>query len=363
MFIQFKAEKSSSLDIGPSKDRQFGQSISLQKQHSLESNIRSKKREIETKKRQLRKSRTSGLYLACKDFSFDYSDSEEEQTVKPAINKLFDETDQIIFKQRLEQRAELYRNKGAIKLSIGKQGTQNGEFKWPRDIRWGKFTLRTKLIGEQVILIADSGNDRIQVLDTQGLFLTSFGKNGCKEAEFDCPSSICCLSDGTIVVSDTNQHRLQWFDSSGNFIRLVGKMNSQTNLSANQKNSEAGQFSFPYGICYEASQNELYVCDKGNQRVQILDDEGNFKRFLSSNPNRSSRLNTVIHMTFKSPNFIHSNSQQIICSDTNSHCVHILSVENGKKIILGGEGTSNSKFKYPRGVGLDEFGFAIGMIK
>lgn len=350
----------------------------LQKQHSLESNLRPNKKDAEHKNRQLRKSRTSGLYMA-EGGAFDYlSSSDEEPPIAPIPNKLFDSTDQLLYKQKLEQRTELYRNKGAVKLCIGRQGAGTGEFSYPRDVVYAKFTLKTKLIGQQVLMVVDSGNSRIQIFDTQGKYLSEFGQNGTGPGAFDCPSSACCFPEGTIVVSDTNNHRLQFFDSNGRFIRQIGGRppgaqtpgtgqpppvfattfeSSGMNL-ARQTSAEPGQFAFPYGVCYDTSQNELYVCDKENGVIQILDGEGNFKSFLSQH--RSGRLNAIFRLTFKSPNFVHSNGQQLICSDTNSHCVHVFSLKNSQKRILGeGEGIQEGKFKKPRGVALDEMNFAI----
>ena len=336
------------------------------------------KKETEHKKRQLRKCRTSGLYLAGDD-TFDYLDRSSSDEEAPITNKLFDATDQLLYKQRLEQRTELYRNKGAVKLCIGRQGVGTGEFSYPRDVIWSKFTLKTKLVGQQVILVVDSGNSRIQIFDTQGKYLSEFGQNGSQPSAFDGPWSACCFPEGTIVVSDTNNHRLQFFDSNGRFIRQIGSRtpgiqpagsgqqpvfattfeSSGMNL-ARQTSAEPGLFSFPYGICYDGSQNELYVCDKENGVIQILDGEGNFKRFLSPNQHRSGRLNAIFRLTFKSPNFVHSNGQHLICSDTNSHCVHVFSLKNSQKRTLGeGEGIQEGKFKKPRGVALDEMNFAI----
>lgn len=351
---------------------------SLQRQHSLESNLKPKKKEIEHKKRQLRKSRTSGLYLVSGDDYLDGSSSDEEQPIRnaPITNKLFDATDQLLYKQRLEQRTELYRNKGAVKLCIGRQGAGIGEFSYPRDVIWCKFTLKSKLVGEQVIMVVDSGNSRIQTFDTQGNFLAEFGQNGNQPGAFDCPSSACCFPEGTIVVSDTNNNRLQFFDSNHRFLRQIGghrppctnnsqqpdfgtPVESGINL-ARQTSAEPGLFSSPYGLCYEANQNELYVCDRENGVVQVLDGEGNFRRFLSANQHRSGRLNAIFRFAFKSPNFVHSNGQNLICSDTNSHCVHVFSLKSAQKTVLGdGEGIGPGKFKKPRGVALDEFNFAI----
>lgn len=384
-YPKYLLEKSASLDTELKKIEKTKKNH-LQKQQSLELNLKIDKNE----NKKLKKSRTSGLYMASsKNVTFDrLSDlSDKEDEAKP-LNKLFESADQVLFKQRLEQRLNTYKKKGAIKFCIGnEQGTEKGQFKWPRDVRWVKYTLKTELISQQKLLVADSGNCRIQTFDTQGRLIDCFGENEQGENKFSCPTSVVTLPDGTFIVSDSDLNRLQWFDHKGQFIKQIGNKNlsnnqpnenqldlnastssiisnfmknlSETNLKR-QTSTDPGEFSAPYGLCYDQVKNELLVCDKGNQRIQVLDaSNGAFKRFLCSNYKSSTRLNTGNQLTFKSPNFIDSNGKYIIISDTNSHCVHRINLQNGIEMILGGEGTSAGKLKYPRGVAIDDMNFSI----
>ena len=51
-------------------------------------------------------------------------------------------------------------------------------------------------------------NDRVQVFEMSGRFITKFGNRGRGKGEFDGPISLAVLSDGKIVVSDLNNHRI-----------------------------------------------------------------------------------------------------------------------------------------------------------
>ena len=65
---------------------------------------------------------------------------------------------------------------------------------------------------ERFLMVCDAGNNRVQVFEMSGKFVTKFGSEGSERGEFDCPGCIASLSDGRIVVSDKDNHRVQIFD-------------------------------------------------------------------------------------------------------------------------------------------------------
>ena len=70
--------------------------------------------------------------------------------------------------------------------------------------------------------IADTGNNRIQVLNSDLTFSRSFGKEGSGKGQFDSPNGIACDSTGKVYtyVADTNNQRVQVFRPEGNFLRM-----------------------------------------------------------------------------------------------------------------------------------------------
>ena len=56
--------------------------------------------------------------------------------------------------------------------------------------------------------------------DKDGSFLCSFGSKGSSEGQFDTPSHVVVDRDGNIVISDTWNHRIQVMDIEGNFISM-----------------------------------------------------------------------------------------------------------------------------------------------
>ena len=76
------------------------------------------------------------------------------------------------------------------------------------------------------VFIADGyGNNRIVHCDATGKFVKSWGKAGVNDGEFSLPHSIAIDSKGDLYVADRNNNRVQVFDPSGNFRRAyAGKM-------------------------------------------------------------------------------------------------------------------------------------------
>ena len=66
-------------------------------------------------------------------------------------------------------------------------------------------------IGNKYVYVSDFIGDCIVVYETTGQFVTSFGRRGHKEGEFDRPYCITCCADGFIHVCDFLNKRVQIF--------------------------------------------------------------------------------------------------------------------------------------------------------
>lgn len=110
------------------------------------------------------------------------------------------------------------------------------------------------------------GNSRIVKFSSEGKYLTSWGQKGTELGSFDVPHSIAIDTQGTIYVADRGNARLQLFDQNGQFIAVW-------------KDPLLGR---PWAVRISQSGN-IYVVDGGDQsqfwpdRARILefDSEGN----------------------------------------------------------------------------------------
>ena len=82
-------------------------------------------------------------------------------------------------------------------------GERDGEFNRPRCLSVNK-------VGQ--LMVCDEFNDRLQVFELSGKFITRFGKKGSGLGEFNNLVSTAVLSDGKIVVSDLGNDRIQMLE-------------------------------------------------------------------------------------------------------------------------------------------------------
>ncbi|MGQ9787564.1 MAG: LamG-like jellyroll fold domain-containing protein, partial [Anaerolineae bacterium] len=109
------------------------------------------------------------------------------------------------------------------------------------------------------ILVADSGNHRIQVFNAEGDFVSAYGGYGNGPGEFNNPQGLAVDSSGNVIVADTGNNRLQVLSFDGANFGLIRKIT-------------AG-FNGPIGVTTYGS-DRIIVADRGNNRIKVLDGEG-----------------------------------------------------------------------------------------
>ena len=89
----------------------------------------------------------------------------------------------------------------------------DGQFRQPTDVTWDP---------QGDIFISDGYiNSRIAKYDKNGVWVKQWGEFGNKEGEFNTPHSIAADAKGNIYVADRGNRRIQVFDSDGNFLRVI----------------------------------------------------------------------------------------------------------------------------------------------
>src|SRR6478752_5432935 len=93
-----------------------------------------------------------------------------------------------------------------------------------------------------------AGNNRVLKFDKTGKFIKEWGKLGTGPGDFDQPHALAFDSKGLLYVGDRNNNRIQVFDQDGNFKEAFY------------------QFSRPSGIYIDKNDN-LYVADSESKSV------------------------------------------------------------------------------------------------
>jgi 6-bladed beta-propeller protein len=93
---------------------------------------------------------------------------------------------------------------------------------------------------------------------------------------FRQPTDVAWDTDDNIYISDgyTNS-RIAKFDKHGNWVKSWGARGS----GGAHADENPGQFNTPHNIGIDR-QNNVYVADRGNRRIQVFDPDGNFVRMI-----------------------------------------------------------------------------------
>ncbi len=117
----------------------------------------------------------------------------------------------------------------------------------------------------------DGRGHQVFKFSPEGKRLLSLGKAGVTgdgPDTFNQPSDVAVGANGDIFVADghdeSSNARIVKFSKDGTFIKAWGK-----------HGSAAGEFEVPHGLAFD-SRGRLFVADRGNNRIQIFDQDGKF---------------------------------------------------------------------------------------
>ena len=118
---------------------------------------------------------------------------------------------------------------------------------------------------------------------------SSFTYDGEPLGNFVTPQDLCQAADGKIYIADTGNNRIVVLDS-----RMRQVLNVITTFD---NNGAEDTFKQPYGV-FVSEKNEIYVADSQNNRVVVLDQEGNLVKIVS-NPQSESLEDGYVFVPLK----------------------------------------------------------------
>jgi len=124
----------------------------------------------------------------------------------------------------------------------------------------GNFSLPTNVAvdGDGNLCVTDTLNNRVEIFDAEGNFISEFGKAGDGPGRFARPKGIAVDGDGHIWVVDEVQSRVQVFDREGRLLIYFG-----------EQGPYPGQFQAAYGIAID-QKNRVIVSEQFPGRVQAF---------------------------------------------------------------------------------------------
>ena len=153
-------------------------------------------------------------------------------------------------------RIQVFDADGRFVRGWGSFGAEPGQFNEP----WGVA------VDDRYVYVADTWNHRVQKFTLEGEFVGAYGTSGAPPADdpagglglFFGPRDVILIGDDQLLVTDTGNHRLQLMDREGNFLSQIGGFGNQP-----------GQFNEPVGLA-TAPDGSIYVADTWNGRIQRL---------------------------------------------------------------------------------------------
>ena len=259
-----------------------------------------------------------------------------------------------------------YKKKGTPLAVFGKHSSKGsgvpGVFCKPTGI-----TIDTKT---SYLYICDNGNNRVQVFNKSFQFLFVFSE------KMNRPSGICIFED-KLYVTQAQGNSLNIYSLEGKLLSSIGK-----------EGSGELEFNGPRGIAVSTEWGRIYVCECHNDRVQSLNLDLTFNGFIPNYGAKDVKLTSeeIVVLCQKNPciriyNSSHQLSRQmisagedsinqvcnpgrftldsdfnILITDYERHCVSIFSYTGELIHIFGKEGEEKGDFIEPRGITIDSEG-------
>ena len=185
------------------------------------------------------------------------------------------------------------------------------------------------------IYVTDIMRHCLVKLNKAGKVLKTVGTRGSDHGAFNDPRGVAVIGD-RVFVCDSDNHRLQVFTKERlEFVKTIG--------SHGQGDEH---FIFPFDITQDELGN-MYVCDYGNNRVKLLNKQGEFK--LSFSKKANGQLN--------GPSGVCVVDQFVYVVEFGGHCVSVFSRDGQFVTSFGKGGNKEGEFDWPFGICVDCDGF------
>ena len=213
----------------------------------------------------------------------------------------FDSAGNILVVDGDNHRVQKFTAEGKFTTAVGRKDYHSGqmdmEFSYPNGI-----AINHK---DKKVYVCDTSNHRVQILNENLTFSSSFGSSGSGDGQFHYPWDVAFDSAGSVYIADGGNHRIQVFTPVGGFLREFGR-----------KGSSEGELNYPSSVSID-SEDRVYVADKNNHCVSIFNYRGKFVKSFRAKGVEFSELSGIAvdtrGLVYVSDTF---NNQVLIYSDS-----------------------------------------------
>ena len=233
-------------------------------------------------------------------------------------NKLMSEVNELC--KLVERVSEIdYKSKTQSVISVCDRGTGNEQLNYPYGVTVDHNTGN--------IYVADNWNNCIKVFNNTARYLFKFG-NGNEEGKMSYPSGLLIRGNKVFV---SHNHCILVYQLDGKFVSSIGS-----------RGSVEVQFNYPRGLSTDEYNNDIYICDRNNHRIQIISENLQFKSQFGKD-------------TLRYPRDIEHYKDNIFILDQSNPCVHIYNKDLvlQRSVVTRGRG---QQFSNPYFFFIDNFG-------
>ena len=193
----------------------------------------------------------------------------------------------------------------------------------------GVLPNRVALSPDGLLYVSESQHSRISVFSRDGNKVRSIGMIGCPPFGYARTTGTAVHSNGDIYVS-TFASKVYRLDKKGEVVGSVGK-----------EGTGNGEFKWADGI--KIFNDELYVCDYGNSRVNVFDMNLKFVRTFGKSTDGPGKLTNPADIALDTRG-------NVYVADYSSHRVVVFSPDGSYLSHFGGEGEERGRLKSPVGI-------------
>ena len=183
--------------------------------------------------------------------------------------------------------------------------------------------------------VADWSKNCVHIFDSQDRLIKRLGSRGNRSGQFICPFDVAFDDNNELYVTDSHNHRVQKFETHGNYLLQFGG-----------KGADEGQLNHPTRIT--THHNKVYVADRQNNRISVFKNNGKFCTFIGQR-----QLSQYFDIT------ININSE-ILAADWGHHCIYVFTLDgfyaNEMSVCKGIGGLA---LQYPCSITTDSNGFIL----
>ena len=198
-----------------------------------------------------------------------------------------------------------YKSKKQPLVSVCEKGKGMEQLNYPHGVTVDNKT--------ENIYIAEYSNNCVKVFDSTGKCLYKFGdKEG--EGRMYYPRGVAICGDRILITQGS--HCILNYQLNGKFISRIGR-----------EGKGELEFSYPFGLTIDESNEDIYICDYNNHRIQILSEEFSFKSQFGKD-------------ILKRPHDVKLSKEYIYVLAASDPCLHLFSYNHilQKSVIPRGTG-------------------------